>query len=214
MALLLPNSAFIHIPRTGGTWTRTVLNEGLGYRKKESGERWSVKEIHHTYVMAKPWIKDKFTWAYVRNPLTYLQSRWAGTNYPPVFQVRQNAGLPYYDISKSEDFCEFIEHYLEYCPGSVGRLFKRYISDEDKFPAVDYIGKTETLADDLINVLEIAGETYDEDIIRNFAPRHAKARKPEWADKIKYTPALRDAVVEAEKSTFELFGFDPDIDVI
>jgi len=205
MAMILPHSAFIHIPRTGGTWVTCAIKScGIKYKKSGKPEDYGVKTIHHTLEQAKPWFGNRIAFSFVRNPLTYLQSCWSRSHWPSLSD--------HYDINKSESFTEFVEAYLEYCPGSVSSLFDRFTGIfSSTGHSINYLGKYENQPHDLIRFLKEAGETFDEQIIRTEwkTPKRVRSRRSECAEKIKYgSKKLMRQVLEADKPIVTLCDYD------
>lgn len=76
MALLLPNSVFIHVPRTGGQWFRTCIANWEIEKPETEYER---KEIgyHHCSRIDLVDIKNRLSFGFVRHPWTWIKSRWS-----------------------------------------------------------------------------------------------------------------------------------------
>ena len=75
MALVLPRSLFVHVPKTGGTWVRAAI-AAAGIDAHESGP----PETHdHFGVFDLPadLLAGRFTFGFVRHPVDWLKSRWA-----------------------------------------------------------------------------------------------------------------------------------------
>lgn len=210
MALILSKCAFVHIPRTGGSWTRVALrNAGVPGIESGTIDMRTLSRTHQSLEGAIPYIGNRPTWSYVRNPLTYLQSRWATKSYPIIEKQRKDKGLPYYDLQNSNSFEEFLRAYLEYVPGSVSRLFRRFLQVGDKYPAVTYVAKHENLTIELPKILEMFGESFDKNKLMSTAPHHQKSKLPEWKDKCQYKdPGLKQAIIQAEYDTFKTFNYD------
>jgi hypothetical protein len=71
---------------------------------------------------------------------------------------------------------------------------------------IDFVGRTESLVDDLLDALARAGITVDEAAIRNTEKVNtspSRIDRPEWDDE------LRNAVHRLEAPVFERFGYDP-----
>lgn len=152
--MLLPRSRFLHVPKTGGNWVSHVLRDQFpGLRR--------MPKIHTTRRSAPN--QDAFTFAFVRHPLTWYQS---------YFSYKQGKGWdPKNDwdgMVQSDSFVDFIVAALEQTPAYYSKLLRRYVGrvgDE-----IDFVGRFESLVDDLIDALERAGEDFDADVIRNTPP--------------------------------------------
>lgn len=202
MALILPNSAFIHIPQTGGTWVRMAIKE-LGIPCKESGNQpkeWGIKTIHHNFLKAKPYIGNKFTFSFVRNPLTYLQSRWCGKSLPRIME--------HYDLKNSTDFNEFVKVYLDKIPGNITQIFRNYLTLNDKFPAVDFVGKHENLLEDLIYVLKYTGEKFNENKLRKLSKISVRTTRSNKLNCEYESENLKLKVFKADELSFKTFNYD------
>src|SRR5690606_24420034 len=101
----------------------------------------------------------------------------------------------------SDDFDTFVRNVVTHRPGYVSELFGWYAT-----PAVDFVGRQEHLADDMIRVLRAMDVRFDEDRIRNFGEVGASPRpkKP-----IEWDPALRRAVERLEYPALVRYGYVP-----
>jgi len=197
--LILPKSRFLHIPKTGGKWVQQALQAG-----GMEFEKWPVAHCG----LAEAPEPDLFTFAFVRNPLTWLQSIWRyrmARDWPRGGQAFRIAA-PGKDIEPlfSDSFAEFVKNFLDECPGYCSWLFERFVGTRGA--PIDYIGKQETLAADLVGALEAAGEEFNRDRLIMFPPYHMTDKT--WnAD---YTPELAAAVIMAEREAIGRFGYGED----
>src|SRR3989338_8198252 len=107
MALELPHSIFFHVPKTGGMWVRQAI-KNAGIPTNEVGnaieETDNFSTMKHTFFHATPrtvHTLGRFSFAFVRNPLTWYQSQWA-------FQM-QHQWKNWFPVS--EIFSEYIQLY-------------------------------------------------------------------------------------------------------
>ncbi len=207
MALILPKSVFIHIPKTGGNWVREALQRAE-LPIKEARHRYHVTELRP----AKPHccqhsrLRDvseedrsgRISFAFVRHPLSLYQSWWAfkmQTGWNDVFEFER--------LCKSETFPEFLEKVLKHFPGWAGKIFNQIDVD-----GIQMIGRQENLTEDLIAILRAAGEEFDPDVIRNMPHTNVVGTLSKWQERAQYTPELERAVLESEREALERFGYD------
>ena len=154
MPVYLKNSVFVHIPKTGGVWVERAL---LTWVKPSRGN----KSIHEGHIM--PDIEDETAcFAFVRHPVSWLKSlyhqrkrkRWNWQNLP--LRIERDC--------RAKTLNNFIDNVANN-KGAVKEYFDHYIGkyeNKNNF----YLGKTETLSEDLIGFLNKFGENYDEKAIR------------------------------------------------
>lgn len=181
--LILPNSCFIHVPKTGGSWVRkAIIASGIAC------EEYSVNGNCHIGYKDCP-CPDKFRFGFVRHPVSICRSYW---------QFKMGAGWDssnQMDIDcQSDNFHEFIRKVLDKRPGSYGRSLTDLLGKGKT--EIEYIGKYENLVEDLIEALTRAGEAFDERAIRGFPPINV-------SDKIRF-PAELSAELEVEVVTAEI----------
>lgn len=184
MALMLPRSVFFHIPKTGGIWVRQAIRNA-GIPVTEAGE------THSPYRRVDR--KGKFTFTFVRHPETW---------YPSFWSYRMAKGW------KSEDrmdpfmslsFEGFVRSVVRRSPGSLSLRYEAYVGPE---PGVlDFVGKMENLASDLVKALRLAGEEFDEEKLRRTPPENVSLLRPV------YTKRLREAVLKSERKALERFAY-------
>jgi hypothetical protein len=203
MALLLPHSIFFHIPKTGGTWVREAVRAAGIPANEVFGELGSVEIDRYGLFHAKPRelkVQGQFTFAFIRHPLSLYQSHWA---------YKCRLGPDYYnDFDRqcmSEDFGEFVRNAVKMGPW-VSSEMREYLGYDAKM--VDFIGKQERLADDLVEALRRAGESFDEAALRSVPRVNESSALRQWKDRCVYTPELRTLVCENEYWMLDVLGYD------
>lgn len=209
MAILLKGGGiFLHIPKTGGNWVAELLevnNLVFAYFGEKHANLEQINSFERWFRLSQKYAKPNkpFTkFCFVRNPFSWYESwfkmqcqlnwpRWGSE--PDVWHP--NAAL---NGLGSQDFNEFISNILKRCPGYVTQLYSWYT-----LPAIDFIGRQERLADDLIKILETLGADFDDDAIR----KAARVNKSEEIE-IEWHPDLKKEIARTEYSVFKQFGYE------
>lgn len=191
VALILQNSAMVHIPKTGGTWIHGALfQQGLVRGILHSPENYPHPSSAQTRIFGLP------MFCFVRHPVDWLRSFWAsGTRnkWQGVERIRfDKSPWSAFSACESERFEDFVAKYLETCPGEVGRLFDRYTA------GCKFVGRYETLLPDLEKAFRMFREPVDMDKLRAVPPLNV-------GQKIPIDPVLARAVRKAERAIMERF---------
>lgn len=204
MALRLPRSIFIHIPRTGGYWIREALTAANVPTNMCIGSLPTEDIAHRIQHSPLKNIVDQEvpTFAFVRHPCTWVQSFW-------VFQMKsgkrfmQDKGQLTHIFS--ENFEEFIENLIEKKPGYISRMYKSFLCDGKR--TVTHIGKKEHLVDDTVRILRSIGEQFDEDLLRSVPPKNVYM-DPEWQMRaLFHSRELYQRLIESEIDAIHRFGY-------
>lgn len=211
MAIALPNSLFIHIPKTGGTWVTHALQKAKIPIHLHPCD-WHPPSMHHIagHTCTHSSVRDhslssKKTFCFVRHPFTYYQSFWSykmkvGWNMQDAFDAQ----------FKSNIFADFVRTIITTTPKG---WFQCMIMDHAMHQNgnfVDYIGRQEQLVEDLITILYAAGEQFDECRIRNFPPKNVSSKDKQWSELCVLTDELKNAIYTKERWVFDTFGYSPD----
>lgn len=206
MALASEKTLFLHIPKTGGMFVRHVYKV-CGIPHYEIGDQHS----HFPYLLRlndESFYKNLNTYAFVRNPLSWYQSRWT-------FRVKYGwkAIHPLDFNCASNNFHQFVDNVLKYMPdGWVTWEYKNYI---DSVPGgIKHVGRVERMADDLIKIMQSSGEKVSINAINNM-PRVNDSDMDGmpsgyWA---KYTKDLARRVLAVEAEIMRRYYQDVPIDV-
>lgn len=191
MALMLPHSIFLHIPRTGGSWVRQAIkNAGIPTREVGAGSDFA-QNAHNRYVRVDR--TGTFTFAFVRHPLTWYSSFWS---------CRMEQGWKQDDSADpfmSPSFERFVGNVVRGFPGHVSWRYEHYIGPGSG--VLDFVGKMENLASDLVKALRLAGEEFDEIKLLRTPRQNGSLLQPVCSDR------LREAVLGAERKGLERFGY-------
>ena len=224
MALLLRSGAvFLHIPKTGGTWVTQMLRDnGLVrcrfshkhadlQRVLESPRLYRYQNLKRCFRFGPNWysgIPGAFKFCFVRNPLDWYQSWWAfmsqhdWPNFAPLDRngVRQWHPTAELEDIQDNDFTRFLQNVMRTQPGFASRMFAAFAT-----PETNFVGRQENLVEDLIRVLHILNERFDEDRIRNSVrinvsrPRRGR---PTWR------PEDRQRIAELERDAMQRYNYD------
>lgn len=144
MCIRLPNSCFVHIPRTGGLWLGVVV-EKLGIKHQTlKGDI----DSHFSYNQLPDNWKKLHSFSIVRSPLDWVCSRWSHA-----ISINAYKDYRHYGIHRLFDECvrptlvDTIKTIMEYQPGLVGRTYWEMTE------GVNVLGRTENLVEDVYRIL-------------------------------------------------------------
>lgn len=190
--LILPNSCFLHVPKTGGSWVKkAIIASGI------QCEDYRVDGDPHIGLDQCPAL-DKFKFAFVRHPVHLYRSYWQ-YKMTNEWDTRNPLDME----CQSDNFNDFVRNVINKYPGHYGKNIISFIGETEN--EIEFIGRYENIVDDLITALTSAGESFDEGIIRNLPPYNV-------SDKVKfpahYTNDLEEAVKNSESYVMKKFGYE------
>ena len=196
--LEVDGNLFVHFPKTGGTYIRNVLSNNSKRVVKNNYHR------SHAPISEIDLTQYNFTFGCVRNPIEWYESAWKHLIY---FHKHSKWGKeewnPLVDLSNvfSKNFNTFIEGCLKEYPSHYTKMLKLYHGN--KFNALTFVLKTETLSYDLVRAVKIMGLDVDPKKII-MSPLHGKR------DAVKDKALLwkdynKKAIIENEYEVLEKF---------
>jgi hypothetical protein len=184
---------FLHVPKTGGTWAvHAMIAGGIPLWEPEA----NAVTRNHPDLARTPEHAHLFTIAFVRHPLDWYRSFW-------LHRMREGWIYPDHAIdsrARSDDFNEFVEQVVENIPGHLGEFYERFVGPPGD--EIDFIGRHEHLVDDLVRGLTLAGETFDERMVREHPPRNVGDHETYDAT---YRRSTARALVKAEAEVIARF---------
>jgi hypothetical protein len=100
---------------------------------------------------------------------------------------------------RDDDFNRFMRNVLARCPGYVTAMFESYT-----VPALDFVGRQEDLVEDLLAVLRLLNEDFEETRIRELAPVNV-SRTPR--QEVLWEEPVRRLVEQHERDGIVRFGY-------
>jgi hypothetical protein len=188
-SLLLPRSRFLHVPKTGGNWVSAVLQDLFPHAQR-------MAKKHATRRTAPG--AERFTFAFVRHPLTWYQSYFAykqcrGWHPKNDWDLRVQADL----------FEDFVRRALDETPGHYSQRVRWFVGRPGE--EIDFVGRFERLRSDLIRALELAGEEFDRQRILSAPAVNTSDYRRYPAE---YSAELARQVLEVEREVIERFYAD------
>lgn len=204
MAVRTDKSVIYHIPKCGGIWVKeAVRRSGIPYhrcRSNELREEWDLLREHS--IPDGTIDEDReglFGFCFVRRPVGWYRSFWcfrmkglrAGGSLAPKFPA---------DKSWSDDPEEFAHNLMDAFPnGFVGKLYRRYVG------GVDYVGRQESLREDLLEALTLAGETFNPEVVRTLKRFNRVASRPEWRQECVLGQEVQERIRRVEAWVLETY---------
>ena len=180
--------AFVHVPKTGGTWAMQAMKRaGVKYEILGEGDPHPSQDK----------IEAPFRFGFVRHPATWYASWWAFFHEkvhdydPPNEFERRTMEL---------SFPDFVNYVTETQPGFMIGLYNRYVGPPDD--EIDYIGRYENLVEHLIHALRLADIPFDPEAIIQTPHANVAGERP------MITPEQREAIYNAEREVYDRFGYE------
>lgn len=136
MCIILANSVFVHIPKTGGSWVRKTLNlNGLIIEKKAQHEK-------------RPNGQNLF--AFVRNPISWYRSKWSYTTR--ITPNRMSYLGKHFENEDELQRDNFLTWFNKIPPKAFEKAMQKWLGRN--LNRIKIIGKTENLQEDLANIIK------------------------------------------------------------
>jgi len=200
MAVKTDKSVFYHIPKTGGIWVKEAMRAGglelSRCRNKRVSHSFALKREHATPdVVCEEEKAGRFSFCFVRGPVGWLRSFWC-------YRIKTGALDPKFPLDGlwHGEFESFVLNVLGAYPGGfVTKLYRFYVDD------VDFVGRQERLANDLMWALVLAGEQFDEQKLRATRWRNVSAASPQLASLCQLSTETEARVEAAESWVLDRF---------
>jgi Sulfotransferase family len=231
MAFLLNNGGvFLHVPKTGGTWIKHVLQEldlieaPLGHQHSDWDRSFWHDKLHDDlkvvrYIFRRAVRSPKaqariepncFKFCFIREPLLWYESYWRfmqGLDWN--WKTWGDEKDPYkwhpcamVNSLGSPDFNTFMHNVNKKRPGFVTEMYGWYVR-----PGIGFVGKQEYLQQDLMKAFSLMNLWVDASKIssvlrKNASPSHIF--RPEW------DPAVKKTTLRLEYAGYVRFGYPVD----
>jgi len=198
--LLLSQSIFVHVPKTGGAWCTKVISKAITEENR-------VVAAHPNVFMLRRVFCPVFIFGFIRHPLTWLQSRWAYATR------RVRAGQPpliYYVDDFNEWVVSSFKRNSDYvCEELLGRL--GYVKLKEGWrptnQTADFVGKMEEFPLALCTALQLAGERFEESIIMSYPAFNVVSRRKKWRKETRYSSESLSVAIQHSQPIFSLFDY-------
>jgi Tfp pilus assembly protein PilF len=191
MAVFLPrtNSLILEVPKTGSKWVRAAIQRaGIPFQQIGPAE-WKG---HGTLLIHGR--KFSFIACFVRNPINWYRSYWA-------YRIEKgwHPEVELDSVCQTNSFDTFVRKASLLLPGVLTAIYETYTGSKED--PIDFIGKQENLANDLMTALRMCGEKFDEGRLLSTGRINESSCRPD------YPRELRELVVLAEHQAMKRYGY-------
>jgi hypothetical protein len=199
MACLLPHCLILHIPKTGSDWVRAACYEAVEGPINEIGD-WHCDLKTAKQNMLENGIEIPFIGTFVRNPLDWYRSAWLYWK-----ETERFPRLEEEPKVETDNFEQFVRNCMTVNPqGYLTSLYERFTGT---MPGeVSFIGKQESLVSDLVRLLKLAGENFNEERLRAVKPQNIGGTKTGIVFP-GYSYSLAREVLQYESGVIERYGY-------
>jgi len=168
---------FIHIPKTGGQFFREVVSR-LKIPHHEFGDRSVPLNLRYHQALSElptAVTKDRFVFGFVRNPLTWVVSRWAWNlqrKGPDFGQMRFDQGHRDSLAFVRKDFSEYLDLMLAHRPNTPT------IEMWDKLTGTKNIYRFEELQPSIVSILRKLGYPVPPSFLKKILRKNVSNEKP------------------------------------
>lgn len=200
MPIITPKIILYHIPKCGGVYAKEALRRGLYHPEIEYDGRPKSSGVLNDFGLYREHAtpdgthendkRGRLSICFIRHPLTWYRSFWS-------FRMRSksyDAKFPL-DSLVDDDYTNFINNVLrEYPNGFVTQLFRYYVGEE-----MNFVGKQESLDDDLVEALTISGQEFDEGRLRRTKMINVYGSSKEYKSLTVLSDSTKDRILKAEE---------------
>ncbi len=191
-ALFNDRFAFVHVPKTGGTWVAVALKATISDLQEPVDPK---RRGHFTWDQ----LPNHFRFGFVRDPVTWYASHWRHRKTHEDWNGSQVDEA----IRKTRDFAGFVRTVTSEHPGFLSAMYEAFLGPPG---AVQFIGRYENLVDDLVTAVVLSGEAYDLELV------DFEALRGIWPvntaeSKVELTPELREMIAASEHEAMGRFGY-------
>jgi len=190
----------IHVPRTGGTTLRHLIQSVPNINVVADPAHWPYRKMVQSFPVG---VEIPPAIAFIRNPWDWYASLW-----------RWNRNIAYLGFTGSfEDFMEIVyrECFGDWNFGTLTNACK-YL----EFDQAQHVGRFEFLRDDIVRIFQIIiPDLVDEQWVRRQIARLGAVKKSEFPNGIElksykeyYTGWMRNMVAEWDRELIEKFGYE------
>jgi hypothetical protein len=200
MAVWTERAVFYHVPKTGGVWVKEAMRAaGLRYgrcRNRQISHPFGLKREHAAPdVVVEEDRVGRFSFCFVRHPEAWYRSFWAYRAKTGWLDRKFPADRCWDDL-----FDVFVDNVTDAYPdGFVSQLYRYYTE------GVDFVGRQESLVDDLVRALALAGEEFDERYLRAKGMRNVAGAWPKWQEVCRLSAGTRARMLDTERWVLERF---------
>lgn len=152
--LVLQKCRFICSPKTGSTWVTHAL-------RRACDVSFDIGPEDYHAPVSDPRGAELPSFAFVRHPVTWLRSHWSHAMDNPEFK-------PQWGDVWSDEWPEFSTNICRQRPGHLSKSCQRWVGNT--WNQIEFVGRYEDLADDLVAALRKFKEPFDEAMIRATQP--------------------------------------------
>ncbi len=196
---------FYHIPKTGGRWVLGAMKMGgvLGVRRapRIPGVHPLGLRRHHAApeAVVDECKKNRFQFCFVRRPYEWYRSFWC-------YRVHTQHLDPAFPLDGlwDKDFESFLGNVLARYPGFLTQVYQCFVGSDNT--RMNFVGRQENLADDLVKALALAGEPgINEKRLRRLKPMNVSAGNPLFGGRAVANPSTIAKIETAESWVLETF---------
>ena len=230
MSCLIKNNAiFLHIPKTGGTFFRKIIEDldlrvfDFGYehadmeRTIHSFKYYPANAFRSSFLLRKnidSYAKECFKFCFVRNPYSWYESYWRfmyGLHWNNLnkYRPKNRFEIPVDNWNPinlllpyaNDDFNIFLENVLNAEPAFLTKLYARYTPQQH----INYVGRLETMNYDASIIFTTLKIKFDKNIFEKTSrANESKTPKPIWSEE------LKNRVYDSELSIFKKYNYNRD----
>jgi hypothetical protein len=192
-AILTTGAVFLHVPKTGGSWVASVLeNEEIIKRwfPEKHADRLRLNILESIY-----WPKRPPSFCFVRHPISWYESwyryqcqekfNWLKWGYKPHHPCTPLDGLGDYNFNR------FISNVIDAVPGFVSLMYRDYTD------GTTFVGRQENLISDLFKALEKTCGYRLKKYISLSRINASNKRRIDW------DPILKGKIIELEQDAID-----------